>query len=200
MSAGWTDGWIELDGVRLHYVAQGSGPLMLMLHGFPDFWYSWRHQIPEFARDHRVVAVDMRGYNLSDKPPGRSPYSLRRLVADVHGLVDRLGRGRAVLVGHDWGGIVSWAFAYRHPEALRALVVLNAPHPAQVVRVLTSPLQWLRSSYIAMFQVPWLPEWLLTRDDAAAMEAVFRGAAVNKAAFSDGDIAPTARRSSSPAR
>ena len=187
--AGWKDGWIDLDGVRLHYVTQGSGPLMLMLHGFPDFWYSWRHQIPEFARDHRVVAVDMRGYNLSDKPPGRSAYSLRYLVGDVKALVDRLGEGRAVLVGHDWGGIVAWMSAYQHPEALRGLVIMNAPHPGLVLRGVASPVQWLRSSYIAMFQVPWLPEWLLTRDDGAAMDAVFRGGAVDKSAFSDGDIA-----------
>jgi pimeloyl-ACP methyl ester carboxylesterase len=189
MARRWKDGWVDVDGVQLHYVTQGSGPLMLMLHGFPDFWYSWRHQIPEFARDHSVVAVDMRGYNLSDKPPGRSAYSMRYLVADVGALIERLGEGRAVLVGHDWGGLVAWASAYEHPELLEALIILNTPHPALFMRGLLWPPQLLRSSYVFMFQLPWLPEWLLTGNDGAAMETILRGSAVDKTAFTDDDIA-----------
>ena len=107
--------FIKTNGVNLHYVTQGEGKLMLMLHGFPEFWYSWRHQIAEFARDYRVVAIDMRGYNDSDKPDRLSAYKMSELTADVRGVIKNLGYDDCILVAHDWGGAIAWNFAYDYP-------------------------------------------------------------------------------------
>lgn len=104
---------------------------MLMLHGFPEFWYSWRHQIPEFAKDFKVVALDLRGYNDSDKPKDQSAYVMDQFIKDVKGVIAGLGYERCVLVGHDWGGAIAWNFAYAHPEMVERLIVLNIPHPAK---------------------------------------------------------------------
>jgi len=174
----WEHGFLEASGgVRLHYVTQGTGPLLLFVHGFPDYWYGWRHQISEFARDHRVVAIDQRGYNDSDKPAGRGAYRTDDLVADLVCVIDQLGGGRATLVGHDWGGAVSWAFAHRHEEMLERLVICNMPHPGIFLKKVTRPPQLFRSWYIFFFQLPRLPEVALTRDHAAAIGAIFREAA-----------------------
>lgn len=184
----WRDGFIDTNGVRLHYVTQGQGPLMLFLHGFPDFWYSWRHQIPEFATDHRVVALDMRGYNDSEKPPSRSAYRMKQLVADVAGVIEQLGEGRAILVGHDWGGAVAWATAQARPELVARLVVLNMPHPALFREGLRRPAQLLRSWYILLFQLPLLPELLLTVNGAELVARIFRGSLVNRRAITHNDL------------
>lgn len=184
----WRDGFIETNGVRLHYVTQGQGPLMLFLHGFPDFWYSWRHQIAEFASDHRVVALDMRGYNDSEKPPLRSAYRMKELVADVAGVIEQLGEGRAILVGHDWGGAVAWATAEARPGLVTRLVVLNMPHPALFREGLRRPAQLLRSWYILLFQLPLLPELLLTVNRAELVARIFRGSLVNRRAISRADL------------
>ncbi|HEY9736765.1 MAG TPA: alpha/beta hydrolase [Trichocoleus sp.] len=181
--------FIETNGIRLHYVTQGSGPLMLFLHGFPEFWYSWRHQIPEFAQDHTVVALDLRGYNDSDKPEGVAAYRIEELVKDIAGVVRGLGYDRCVLVGHDWGGAIAWTFAYEYPELLEALVVLNIPHPARFRAGLQMPQQLLKSSYIAFFQIPALPELVIQAGDYALLEQAFRGMAVRPNTFSDQDIA-----------
>jgi pimeloyl-ACP methyl ester carboxylesterase len=148
--------FIETNGVRLHAVSKGAGTTMLFLHGFPEFWYLWRHQLEEFGADHRAVAVDMRGYNLSDKPPQVDAYSTKNLVADVKGLLDHLSAGEpAILVGHDWGGAVAWAFALAHPEYLEKLIIVNAPHPAVFLRELaTSDEQRKASSYMHFFRRP----------------------------------------------
>jgi epoxide hydrolase 4 len=146
--------------VRLHYVEAGTGPLVLLLHGFPEFWYSWRHQIPALAAaGFRVVAPDLRGCNRSEKPPGVAAYRMERLVGDVAGLIAACGAQRASLVGHDWGGAVAWAVAARRPEAVERLAVLNAPHPSRFLAVARRrPRQLARSWYMAFFQLPWLPE------------------------------------------
>jgi len=145
------DGFVDVNGVRLHYVEAGKGPLMIFLHGFPEFWYQWKPQLAEFSRDHHVVAVDMRGYNLSSKPAGVDAYDIHALVEDVHALARKLGDGHAVVVGHDWGGVVAWAFALYHPEALDKLVVINAPHPAIYEReVNENPAQQLASRYMVV--------------------------------------------------
>jgi pimeloyl-ACP methyl ester carboxylesterase len=161
---------------------------MLMLHGFPEFWYSWRRQLPAFARDHRVVALDGRGYNESEKPRSRSAYAMPELVKDVRGVIDRLGGGRAVLVGHDWGGAVAWAFAYEHPDMLDALAVLNLPHPARFAQEVMKPRQMLRSWYAAFFQLPWLPERLLIAGGGMIIGRILTASAVDKTAFSEQDI------------
>jgi pimeloyl-ACP methyl ester carboxylesterase len=123
----WTSKYIITNGVKLHYVTQGDGPLMLMLHGFPEFWYSWRHQIPEFAQDYQVVALDLRGYNNSEKPTETSAYTIAELIKDVAGVIHGLGYETCVLVGHDWGGAIAWSFAYEHPDMVEKLIVMNIP-------------------------------------------------------------------------
>jgi pimeloyl-ACP methyl ester carboxylesterase len=184
----WQHEYITTNGVKLHYVTQGEGPLMLMLHGFPEFWYSWRHQIPEFAKDYKVVALDLRGYNESDKPPQQSAYGMSEFIKDVEGVITGLGYDRCVLVGHDWGGMIAWFFAYAHPEMLERLILLNIPHPAKFAEGLRTPQQILRSSYALFFQLPVLPELLIQWSDYKALESGFKGMAVNKNAFTPADI------------
>lgn len=184
----WTHAFISTNGIQLHYVTQGDGPLMLFLHGFPEFWYSWRKQIPEFARDRKVVALDLRGYNDSDKPSEQSAYVMDEFVKDVKGVIEGLGYDRCVLVGHDWGGAIAWSFAYAHPEMVEKLLILNIPHPAKFAQGLLTPQQLLRSSYIFFFQLPLLPELMIQFDDFKVLEQAFRGMAVNKSAFADEDI------------
>ncbi len=180
--------YLETNGIRLHYVSEGEGPLMLFLHGFPECWYSWRHQLSEFGKDHKAVAVDLRGYNKSDKPKAQSAYAMSELIEDVRGAIRALGYERCVLVGHDWGGAIAWSFAYAHPEMVERLIVLNLPHPAKFAAGLRTPQQWLRSWYIALFQLPKVPELLLKLNDYAAIRAVFRDQAVNPDAFTEQDL------------
>ena len=184
----WQHEYIISNGVKLHYVTQGEGPLMLMLHGFPEFWYSWRHQIPEFAKNYKVVALDLRGYNESDKPPQQSAYVMSEFIKDVEGVIKGLGYERCVLVGHDWGGVIAWCFAYAHPEMLEQLIVLNIPHPAKFAEGLRTPQQLLRSSYAFFFQLPRLPELLLKAGNYQAIGNTFTGMAINKSAFTPADI------------
>jgi pimeloyl-ACP methyl ester carboxylesterase len=180
--------FLETNGVRLHYVTQGQGPLMLFLHGFPEFWYSWRHQIAEFAADYTCVALDLRGYNDSDKPTGVDAYQIELLVADIEGAIRVLGHDRCILVGHDWGGMIAWAFAYAHLHRLASLIVMNLPHPAKFSAGLFTPQQLLKSWYIGAFQLPWLPEALLQAGDYWMLEQVLQGTAVRKAAFTEADL------------
>src|SRR4051812_35033159 len=151
------------DGVALHAVRAGDphGPLVLLLHGFPEFWYGWRHQLgPLVGAGFRVVALDQRGYTTSDKPPHVADYNLDRLAADVVSAIAALGAERVRVVGHDWGGVVAWWLALRHPERVERLAILNAPHTPLMWRALwRNPRQVLRSWYIFMMQLPWLPEW-----------------------------------------
>jgi epoxide hydrolase 4 len=183
-----THQFVTTNGIRLHYVTQGEGPLMLMLHGFPEFWYSWRHQIPEFARDFKVVAPDLRGYNESEKPADKAAYVMAEFIQDIKGLIEALGYDRCILVGHDWGGAIAWQFAYAYPEMVDRLIVLNIPHPAKFAEGLQMPQQLLKSSYIFFFQLPFLPEFLIQLNDFKALESAFVGMAVNKKAFSAADI------------
>lgn len=184
----WKHEYVISNGVKLHYVTQGEGPLMLMLHGFPEFWYSWRHQIPEFAKDFKVVALDLRGYNDSDKPHDRSAYVMEEFIEDVKGVIQELGYDRCVLVGHDWGGAIAWNFVYTYPLMVDKLIVLNLPHPAKFAAGLRTPQQLLRSSYILFFQLPWLPELLLQWSDFQPIATAFTGMAVNKQAFTQADL------------
>jgi pimeloyl-ACP methyl ester carboxylesterase len=170
-----THGFLEANGIRLHYVEEGTGPLLLLLHGFPDFWYSWRHQLPVLAAaGHRVVAVDLRGYNQSERPAGVAAYRLDEVTRDIAALVQALG-GPAIVVGHDWGGVIAWHLAMHHPATVASLVVLNAPHPVPFRRELTSlSSQPLRSSYAAFFQLPTLPEAMLSAFDFALFRRTLR--------------------------
>jgi pimeloyl-ACP methyl ester carboxylesterase len=153
------EGFADLGEVRLHYVEAGDGPLVVLLHGFPEFWYSWRAQIPALAEaGFRVVAPDLRGYNLSSRPPGVSGYSVDRLAADVAALIDERGERSASLVGHDWGAAVAWMTAMNHPDSVERLAILNLPHPRRLLQALRDPRQLARSWYMFFFQLPWLPE------------------------------------------
>jgi pimeloyl-ACP methyl ester carboxylesterase len=153
---------LATNGVHLHAVEAGpaGGPLLILLHGFPEFWYGWRRQIEPFAAaGFHVVVPDQRGYDLSDKPEGIATYNLDTLARDVVGLIDEAGAAKAWVVGHDWGGAVGWWLGLKHPERLEKLVLLNIPHPLVMRRTLRrSSAQRAKSSYMFWFQLPWLPE------------------------------------------
>ena len=154
---GSEEGFVDSGGVKIHYVSLGRSqdPLVVLIHGFPDFWYSWRAQMPALANHFHVVAIDQRGYNLSGQPEGVENYKTEKLVGDVVAVVKHFGPGKAVIVGHDWGGMVAWAFAMTHPELTDRLVVLNLPHPKGFLRELaTNPQQQKNSQYARNFQKP----------------------------------------------
>jgi len=157
------------NGVRLHVVEAGpeDGPLVLLLHGFPEFWYGWHRQIaPLAAAGFRVAVPDQRGYGLSDKPKKIRAYNLDDLALDIVGLIDALGREKAHVAAHDWGGAVGWWLALKHAERLERLALLNIPHPLVLERALwRSAKQRKKSSYMFWFQLPWLPEYALRRND-----------------------------------
>jgi pimeloyl-ACP methyl ester carboxylesterase len=180
---------VDTNGIRLHCVTAGSGPLAVLLHGFPEHWYSWRHQIAALAPHFTVVAPDLRGYGDSDKPAGWRSYRLPVLTADVLGLIRAFGHDRAVLIAHDWGGGIAWWFAMEYPQAVDRLVVMNCPHPAVFQQHLRRNWrQMLRSWYILFFQLPRLPEWVLSRRHFAAIGRAFRDTAVHKDAFGDDEL------------
>jgi epoxide hydrolase 4 len=185
----WQHRQAVVNGVRLHYVEAGSGPPVILLHGFPEFWYSWRHQIPALAQaGFRVLAPDLRGYNLSDKPLGVSAYRLDVLVEDVRALIHHAGEQRVALVGHDWGGVVAWHLAMHQAEVVDKLIILNAPHPAAYRRELRSWPQLLRSWYILFFQVPGVPEQLFTAGDYDVLSRILLRQPVHAEAFTPDDV------------
>ncbi len=173
----WTHREVSANGIRLHVAEAGTGPLVILLHGFPEFWWSWRHQLPALAAaGMRAVAVDLRGYGDSDKPP--RGYDLWTLSGDVAGLVRALGERQADLVGQDWGGILGWCTAALHPRLVRSVTVLAAAHPrAMGQALLRDPAQRSAARYLATFQVPWLPERDLVRDGAVLVEDILRDGA-----------------------
>ena len=153
------EGYAEVGDQSLHYVEAGDGPLIVLLHGFPEFWYGWRLQIkPLAAAGFRVVAPDLRGYNLSSKPTDVAAYATDQLTADIRGLIKERGAESALLVGHDWGGTVAWATAMAHPEVVDRLAILNAAHPRKLSQGLHHPGQLRKSWYFFFFALPELPE------------------------------------------
>ena len=147
--------YADNDGVRIHYALAGEGPLVVMIHGFPDFWYSWRDQMAALEGEYRVAALDLRGYNLSDKPAGVERYAMPELVADVAAVIAAEGEESAVVVGHDWGGAIAWNVAMTRPELVASLIILNLPHPAGLAReLMTNPDQQRNSQYARDFQKP----------------------------------------------
>ncbi|MEK6665643.1 MAG: alpha/beta hydrolase [candidate division NC10 bacterium] len=167
--------FVEANGLRFHCVTAGEGPLVLLLHGFPEFWYSWRHQIPALAAaGFMVVAPDLRGFNDSDKPAGIEAYRMSQIVEDVAGLCRAFGHEQAVVVGHDWGGAVAYAFAMANPDMTRALVALNCPHPADFSQALMGGKnleQMKKSWYMFFFQFPEIPEQVLAADNFRLLKA-----------------------------
>jgi len=182
---------IEANGVRLHVVEAGRGPLVLLLHGFPEFWYAWRHQLPALAAaGFRAVAPDLRGYNLSGKPRGIASYAVATLAADVAALVTGLAEERAFVAGHDWGGALAWSLPGLQPGLVRKLAILNAPHPAAFRRELRrSKEQRRKSSYVLFFQLPWLPERKIRDGNFAQLAKMLRRDPVRPGAFTDEAVA-----------
>ncbi|CAG5133394.1 unnamed protein product [Candidula unifasciata] len=171
-----THGFLTLKDVRIHYVASGpeDKPLMLFVHGFPEFWYSWRHQIREFQKDYRVVAIDMRGYGESSKPSGIENYTVTKLVSDLQQIIPALGYKSCVLVAHDWGGAVAWAFARFNPTLVDKLIVMNVPPSPVFSKVLpTNKYQQKKSWYMFFFQLPFLPELNFKLDDFSLFDELF---------------------------
>lgn len=145
----------DSQGVKIHYVAIGKGPLIVMIHGFPDFWYTWRKQMAALSGRYRVVAMDQRGYDLSGRPAGIEQYAMPYLVNDVGAVIKAEGRRSAVIVGHDWGGAVAWFLAMTHPDWVQALIILNLPHPSGIQReIKNNPEQRKNSEYAFNFQKP----------------------------------------------
>ena len=148
-------GYADSNGVKIHYASLGSGPLIVMIHGFPDFWYTWRDQMEALSDTYQCVAIDQRGYNLSDKPKGVENYDMHFLVGDVAAVIKSLGRDKAIVVGHDWGGMVAWNFALANPQMTDKLIILNLPHPRGLTRELAhNPQQQKNSQYARNFQQP----------------------------------------------
>ncbi|ANU26889.1 alpha/beta fold hydrolase [Planococcus versutus] len=166
--------FVETNGIRLHLAAAGpeDGPLVILLHGFPEFWFGWKNQLQFLSeKGYRVVAPDQRGYNLSDKPIGIDNYMMDSLRDDVIGIIEHFQKKSAIIIGHDWGGAVAWHLAATRPEYVEKLIVLNIPHPQAMLKVLKkNPLQWMKSAYIAFFQLPHLPEKALSMGGFKAMQ------------------------------
>jgi pimeloyl-ACP methyl ester carboxylesterase len=190
---------VSVNGVSLHCLVEGEGPLVVLLHGFPESSHAWHKQVPALAKHYRVVAPDLRGYGGSDKPKGIAAYRTSVLADDIVALIRAFGAERAHIVGHDWGGGVAWTVAIEHPEAVDRLVALNCPHPAVMVRALRSNLGQIRKSwYMFVFQIPWLPEWTFLRDNAQTLKNVLRRSAKRPDTFSDADLDEYARAFSAP--
>lgn len=188
---------MSANGIRMHVAECGEGPLVVLLHGFPEFWWSWRHQLTALAaRGYRAVAVDLRGYGDSDKPP--RGYDLWTLAGDVAGLIRALGEPRAHIVGHDWGGLIGWTVTALHPRLVQSLAVLAAPHPLAVRSAVVRDLRgqgWATASYALGFQLPRWPEHSLRADDGARVEKIMRAwAGAGWAASDDFAVAVAANR------
>jgi pimeloyl-ACP methyl ester carboxylesterase len=183
--------FIEVNGVKLHVVTDGpeGGTPVILLHGFPEFHYGWRGQIPALAEaGFRVIAPDQRGYNLSDKPKGVSAYNVDTLAKDVVGLFDHFGIQKARLVGHDWGAVVAWTVALNHPERLEKLTILNVPHPDVMRRFILEDKQQRKNSwYVFFFQIPFFVEWMLSKENFRNMARMLVGSG-RKSTFTRSDI------------
>lgn len=182
------DGFVDSAGVKIHYVTMGKGPLLVLIHGFPDYWYTWRKQMPALAEHFQVVAIDQRGYNQSGQPEGVENYTMDKLVGDVLAVVDHFEQPQAVIVGHDWGGMVAWSFAMQYPKRTQRLVILNLPHPKGLMRELANnPQQQAASQYARDFQKPdaadkltpeLLSAWVTDPDARAKYVEAFRKSSI----------------------
>jgi pimeloyl-ACP methyl ester carboxylesterase len=169
------DGYADSNGVKIHYVTAGKGPLVVLIHGFPDYWYTWREQMPALAEHFQVAAVDLRGYNKSDQPEGVDNYTMDKLVADIDAVVKHLKAEKAIIVGHDWGGMIAWTYAMTFPDKTDKLIILNLPHPKGLARELANnPEQQKNSKYARDFQAPDAVKKMLARA-GGSKEAVARG-------------------------
>ena len=179
--------YAEVNGVRLHYATAGKGKLIMFVHGFPEFWYEWKNELAEFGRDYMAVAPDMRGYNLSSKPAEVDQYQVKHMVEDLRALAEKLGHKKFILVAHDWGGAIAWAFALSHPDYLEKLVIINAPHPGVFARELRdNPAQQKASGYMLMFRGP-QAEQTLSANNYALLVQVVLGEGLKTGVFTEED-------------
>lgn len=199
MTDAFRESSVVANGVRLHYATAGRGPLVLLLHGFPERWFSWRAQIPAIAAaGYRVVAPDLRGYGLSDRPA--SGYEITNLAQDVASLVVALGEESAAVIGHDWGAAITWEAVSRFPARVSRYAVLDCPHPEVLHRATLRSLgQFRRSAYMLFFSVPWLPEHLIARDGGRAVERIFRRNALDPSRFTREVLRPFRESAATPA-
>jgi epoxide hydrolase 4 len=199
---GFEEIFLNTNNLRLHAIQAGpsDGPLVILLHGFPEFWYGWRRQIRPLAQAGlRLLVPDQRGYNLSDKPKGVKAYRLEELSRDIIGLLDNLGRQTCYLVGHDWGAAVAWNVAITYPQRIEKLVIMNVPHPAVMMNFLRkNPRQMLKSWYIGFFQIPGLADWLLSSNDCAGAAGLLAGSG-KPGAFTSEDLDEYRKAWSQPA-
>ena len=190
--------YAQIGGVKIHYATAGSGAkLVVLLHGFPEFWYSWRHQIVALSDEYTIVAPDMRGYNLSDKPEKIADYDVDNLVDDVIGLIRHFGRENAAVVGHDWGAGVAWQIAAKHPENLWKLVCMQVP-PFSVWRRNQTLKQFLASWYMFFLQIPILPEFIFKLNDYAFLSDALKGSTAERGIFTDEILAEYKKAWSEP--
>lgn len=186
-----THHFVDLPSLRLHYVSRGEGPVVLLLHGFPESWWSWRYQLQPVAdAGYRVIAPDLRGYGETDK---HGPYDLDTLSGDVCALIESLGEKKVKLVGHDWGGALAWHLASHRPDFCQTLSVLNCPHPLRLRDSLLAKPSWAqlkKSWYMFFFQLPLLPEWLLTKNDAGNVVRLLRASAIDRSRCTPEELRP----------
>ncbi|MFX0185109.1 MAG: alpha/beta fold hydrolase [Candidatus Hodarchaeota archaeon] len=186
----WNHDYMTINNVKIHYVVKGSGDPLLLLHGFPDFWYSWKYQIPAFSDYFQVFAPDLRGYNKSDKPKGVNNYSTTLLVQDIKDFINAIGEQKAIIIGHDWGGAVAWNLAMMAPECVSKLIILNCPHPIPLLEAFWSmKFQQLQKSwYVFFFQIPDVPEVILSRNNCEFLVRMLKGSIINKQALNSEDL------------
>ena len=191
-------GYADVGDIRLHYAKAGDGErLVILLHGFPEFWYSWRHQLVALSDQYTVVAPDMRGYNLSDKPLNKTDYAIDNLVGDIVGLIHHFGSETAAVIGHDWGASVAWALAMKKPEVLWKLGALQVP-PIPIWKRNQTIKQCFASWYMLFFQIPGLPEFRLRQNDFAALERPFGNLRLNGGFLATRRSPNTKKRGASP--
>lgn len=189
MNETWKHNHATVNGIRMHYVTQGEGKLLLLLHGFPDFWYLWRHQIPILGKHFQVVAPDLRGYNETEKPRSIEQYRLSIIATDIVDLIRVLGKEEAIIVGHDWGGVTAWFLAAIHPQTCEKLVILNAPHPnAYTSKAKHSLRQLQKSWYVFFFQTPNIPEEVLSRENFSFLKKMLLESFSKKDVLTDEDL------------
>ncbi len=185
----YKDASIEIQNIRLHYLIAGQGPLVILLHGFPQCSYAWRYQIQELSKHFTVVVPDLRGYGESDKPSGIQAYDIETLSKDILGLMQALGYQKAHLVGHDWGGAIAWHLAIHYPQNVDRLVVINCPHPVKFSKALRSDYRQIKKSwYVFFFQIPFVPEILFKLFSKNLIKKTLRGTSLKPNAFSDQDL------------
>jgi epoxide hydrolase 4 len=181
--------FVNVNGIRMHYVTMGNGPLIVFLHGFPEFWYSWRHQIPFFSKHFKVVVPDMRGYGETERPTEINEYRIEKLVTDIVELIHSLGQEKATIVGHDWGGAIAWSIAMMAPGIVEKLIIMDAPHPAVFQKnAFRNYEQMQKSWYIFFFLLQNVPESMLSRNNFELLKYVFEISIKRKKKFTQRDI------------